>query len=92
MPLDRRRMIVFGEWKMLLQTFLEADENAPKYGEVIDSAILNGTELLLDFVLPLLFLRSEIDVALELACRFFADYECRRTPIEWSMEVDNCKF
>uniref|UniRef100_A0A915A5X1 Edg1 TPR repeats region domain-containing protein n=1 Tax=Parascaris univalens TaxID=6257 RepID=A0A915A5X1_PARUN len=67
----------------------EADGNASKYGEVIDSPILSGTELLLDFVLPLLFLRSEIDVALELACRFFADYECRRTPIEWSMEVDD---
>lgn len=70
---------------------LEIHENVAKYGEVIDAPILSGTELLLDFVLPMLFLKSEIDIALDLACRFFADYEYRRTPIEWSVEVDECE-
>ncbi|KHN80067.1 RNA/RNP complex-1-interacting phosphatase [Toxocara canis] len=58
-----------------------------KYGEVIDKAVLDGNEVLLDFVLPLLFSDDDAEIALGIMCRMFGDYECKRTPIRWDVLV-----
>ncbi|VDM49974.1 unnamed protein product [Toxocara canis] len=58
-----------------------------KYGEVIDKAVLDGNEVLLDFVLPLLFSDDDAEIALGIMCRMFGDYDCKRTPIRWDVLV-----
>ncbi|VDK65998.1 unnamed protein product [Anisakis simplex] len=63
------------------------DKSSKKYGEVLDCAVLNSSELLMDLILPWMFASNGAEIALDLLARILADYETKRTPIEWNIEI-----
>ncbi|VDK65070.1 unnamed protein product [Anisakis simplex] len=60
------------------------DKSSKKYGEVLDCAVLNSSELLMDLILPWMFASNGAEIALDLLARILADYETKRTPIDSS--------